>query len=144
MDRFLAPHSPEAVAHFHVTENSYSWDMEQASLNEAVIAGCAAYQALSRYLSGADLVFVPSTRRELESTLRRYAYDAIHNIIATARTSLQPGGYSRTCHLSEDSIGNMLNNSDHLDALLALHTRSGTEHVVPDMEHSPSRPIKIN
>jgi hypothetical protein len=87
MDRFLAPHSPEAQAHSLVTfvliqkayprarmtslysESSVSWDMEHPSLNETLIAGCASYQALSRYLSGADLVFYPRTRRELENVL---------------------------------------------------------------------------
>ena len=87
MDRFLAPHSPEAQAHSLVTfvstlmsihtpthlfshsENSVTWDMEHPSLNETLIAGCASYQALSRYLSGADLVFYPRTRRELENVL---------------------------------------------------------------------------
>jgi len=89
MDRFLAPHSPEAQAHSLVTsvyprlicvtpvanlvsncsETSLSWDMEHPSLNETLIAGCASYQALSRYLSGADLVFHPRTRKELENIL---------------------------------------------------------------------------
>lgn len=87
MDRFLAPHSPEAQAHSLVTfvlilmsnpnkqlisfhsENTVSWDMEHPSLNETLIAGCASYQALSRYLTGADLVFFPRTRKELQNVL---------------------------------------------------------------------------
>jgi hypothetical protein len=43
--------------------------MEHPSLDETLIAGCASYQALSRYLTGADLVFYPRTRRELENVL---------------------------------------------------------------------------
>lgn len=89
MDRFLAPHSPEAQAHSLVTfvylslvgathvanrvlnrsESSLSWDMEHPSLNETLIAGCASYQALNRYLSDADLVFHPRSRKELENIL---------------------------------------------------------------------------
>jgi len=87
MDRFLAPHSPEAQAHSLVTfvlilipnpnkqlisfhsESTVSWDMEYPSLNETLIAGCASYQALSRYLTGADLVFFPRTRKELRNVL---------------------------------------------------------------------------
>jgi hypothetical protein len=87
MDRFLAPHSPEAQAHSLVTfvlismlnpnkqliffhsESTVSWDMEHPSLNETLIAGCASYQALSRYLTGADLVFFPRTRKELQNVL---------------------------------------------------------------------------
>ena len=53
---------------FH-RESSVTWDMEHPSLDERLIAGCASYQALSRYLTGADLVFYPRTRRELENVL---------------------------------------------------------------------------
>ncbi|THH14678.1 hypothetical protein EW146_g5680 [Bondarzewia mesenterica] len=144
MDRFLAPHTPEALAHNHVTENSCSWDLDQgASLNEALIAGCASYQAFSRYLSGADLVFVPSSRKDLESVLKRYSYDAIHNIISLARNTLEPGGYSRICHISEKSVKNVLDTSDNTATLLALHRPHSPEHI-SDMEHSTPRPIRSN
>jgi hypothetical protein len=141
MDRFLAPHSPEAQAHSLVTETSLSWDMEHPSLNETLIAGCASYQALSRYLTGADLVFVPRTRKDLENVLRRYSYDAIHNIIARARSPLAPGGYSRVCHIAEGSLHNVLDSDDNVAVLLSLHNTAGSEHGVPDL--SPPRQIKI-
>ncbi|KAI0320831.1 hypothetical protein OF83DRAFT_1052346 [Amylostereum chailletii] len=142
MDRFLAPHSPEAIAHYHVTENFFDWDMEQASMNEAVIAGCASYKALNRYLSGADIVFVPRTRNELESILRRYSYDGIHNLIAKARSPLEEGGYSRICHIAETSIRNMLQTGDNTHILLSLHCQPNVpEHAV--LDHSPSRTIRI-
>ncbi|KAA1466379.1 hypothetical protein DENSPDRAFT_831197 [Dentipellis sp. KUC8613] len=141
MDRFLAPQSPEAKAHFHVTENFHDWDMEQASPNETIIAGCASYQALNRYLGGADLVILPRTMKELESILRRYSYDAIHNIIAKARNSLQPGGYSRICHLCEESIRNVLNTGDNAATLMALHHPHNSEHVGHDRDHLSGKRI---
>lgn len=137
MDRFLAPHTPEAIAHSQVTESHSGWDVEHASLNEALTAQCASYQALARYLTGADIVFIPRTRRELDSILRRYSYDAIHNIIARARNTLQPGGYSRICHMSEQSIRNVLSTGDNTASLLALHNPPPTEHVIHDMESAP-------
>ena len=50
-------------------ENGYSWDMDHASPPEEIIAHCASYKALARYLSGADLVILPRNRRELEGIL---------------------------------------------------------------------------
>jgi len=141
MDRFLAPHSPEAQAHSLVTESAVSWDMEYPSLNETLIAGCASYQALSRYLTGADLLFFPRTRKELRNVLRRYSYDAIHNIIARARSSLAPGGYSRICHIAESSLHNVLDSDDNVAVLLSLHSSTGGERAVLDL--SPPRQIKI-
>ncbi|KAL0950018.1 hypothetical protein HGRIS_010026 [Hohenbuehelia grisea] len=123
MDQFLAPHSQEARAHSHLTENWFTWDTEHPNLDETLVAGCASYRAFTRYLSGADLFILPRTRSELESILRRYAYDAIHNTIATARTTLQPGGYSRSCHLAEASIRAVLDIADNVETLLALHVR---------------------
>ncbi|KAI0045295.1 hypothetical protein FA95DRAFT_1561247 [Auriscalpium vulgare] len=140
MDRFLAPHSPEAQAHYHVTENSTEWDMEQASLNEAIIAHCASYQALSRYLSGADLLYPPKSKGDLLSILRRYSHVAVHNIIARARTTLEPGGYSRTLHLCEASIDRVVNTGDNLSVLLSWHNSS--EFIVSELEH-PARSIRI-
>ncbi|THG95805.1 hypothetical protein EW026_g5913 [Hermanssonia centrifuga] len=121
MDRFLAPHSPEALAHNHVTENVFSWDTEHAASNENIIAGNASYQAFSRYLIGSDLYLLPRSRTELENVLRRYAYDAIHNTISQARSELSPGGYSRMCHLVEGSIRKVLDQNDNTAYLLALH-----------------------
>ena len=93
MDRFLAPQSPEAQAHTHLTcvlflvaasfaaipsfdltppfyrENWFSWDQDHPSLDETLTSGCATYQAFQRYLNGADLYLVPRTRSELESVL---------------------------------------------------------------------------
>jgi hypothetical protein len=153
MDKLLAPHTPEATAHNHLTyvnspskpsffaptspffveatsrvmslrvlvypssENSFTWHTDQSSVDESLIAGCASYRAFDRYLSGNDIFLLPRTRSELESILyvtslffflrfpprgltlfhirRRYAYDAIHNAIASSRSPLQTGGYSR-------------------------------------------------
>ncbi|KAK7695799.1 hypothetical protein QCA50_000437 [Cerrena zonata] len=141
MDRFLAPHSPEAMAHHHLTENWFSWDTEHPSLNETLIAGCASYQAFNRYLSGSDLYLLPRSRKELEKVLRRYAYDAIHNTIAKARSALEQGGYSRICHLVEDSISKVLDENDNASHLLDLH-RSQLE-LSNAMPSSPSRHITI-
>ena len=51
------------------SENGYSWDMDHASPPEQIIAHCASYKALERYLSGRDLVILPRNRRELEGVL---------------------------------------------------------------------------
>ncbi|KAF8655214.1 hypothetical protein AX16_003121 [Volvariella volvacea WC 439] len=144
MDRFLSPQSPEAVAYTHLNENWFSWDTEHPSMNETLVAGCASYRAFERYLSGADLFLVPRTRSELESILRRYSYDAIHNAIARSRSTLQPGGYSRVCLLAEKSIHDVLNRNDNTSALLALHqpqfaTPVAHEHDIS--EQHPSHPI---
>ncbi|KAI9566470.1 hypothetical protein HD554DRAFT_2323067 [Boletus coccyginus] len=122
MDRFLAPHTSEAIAHSHLTENWFTWDQHHPSFNETLVAGCASYQAFNRYLSGSDLFIVPRSRSELESVLRRYAYDSIHNAISISRRPLQVGGYSRTCMLAEKSIRDVLNTNDNAEVLLALHT----------------------
>lgn len=143
MDKFLAPHSPEAVAHTHLTENWFSWDTDHPSMDETLVAGCASYRAFDRFLSGADLFLRPRTRTELESILRRYSYDEIHNAIAKSRSPLQPGGYSRVCHLAEESIRVVLNTGDNVTALLALHSPP-TDSSVHDLECSPSRSIATN
>jgi hypothetical protein len=87
MDKFLAPHTPEATAHTQLryvlqpflpaacldiyfdSENWFSWDSDHPSINETLVAGCASYRAFERYLSGADLFLHPRTRTELESIL---------------------------------------------------------------------------
>ncbi|KAJ3510990.1 hypothetical protein NLJ89_g4364 [Agrocybe chaxingu] len=121
MDKLLAPHTHEATAHHHLTENWPTWHTDQPSVDESLISGCASYRAFDRYLGGKDLFLLPRSRSELESVLRRYAYDAIHNAIASSRSTLQTGGYSRVCHLAEKSIRDVLNTGDNVDILLALH-----------------------
>jgi len=123
MDHFLAPSTPEALAHSHLTENVFNWDTEHPSTDETLLAGCASYQAFNRYLGGTDLFLLPRSRSELESILRRYSYDAIHNAIAKSRSTLQRGGYSRACHLAEKSIESVLSTGDNVETLLALHRR---------------------
>ncbi|KAF9820935.1 hypothetical protein IEO21_00912 [Rhodonia placenta] len=143
MDRFLSPQSPEAIAHNHLTENWFSWDADHPSLDETLIAGCATYEAFKRYLSGSDLYLLPRSRSELESILRRYAYDTIHNTIAKARSPLERGGYSRTCHLVEKSITKILNENDNACYLLDLHDTSRRGAMSPSMGASPTRSIRI-
>ncbi|PCH41205.1 hypothetical protein WOLCODRAFT_162889 [Wolfiporia cocos MD-104 SS10] len=142
MDRLLAPQSPEAMAHTHLNENWFSWDTEHPSLNETLISGCAAYEAFKRYLSGTDLYLLPRSRNELESILRRYAYDCIHNTIAKARSPLERGGYSRICHLVEKSIGNVLSENNNAEYLLDMH-HAHRNNVTADMGRSPTRSIRI-
>lgn len=85
MDKLLAPHTPEATAHYHLTcvifiafhdsfsslssENSFTWHTDQPSVDESLISGCASYRAFERYLEGNDLFLLPRTRAELESIL---------------------------------------------------------------------------
>ncbi|KII95199.1 hypothetical protein PLICRDRAFT_149711 [Plicaturopsis crispa FD-325 SS-3] len=140
MDRFLAPNTYEALAHHHLTENWFNWDTEHPSLDETLIAGCASYQAFNRYLEGADLFLMPRSRSELERVLRRYAYDAIHNTIAKARSTLQTGGYSRICALAEKSIKDVLSESDNTPFLLAMHNPPAESTA---RDRSPTRSIKI-
>ncbi|KAF9462659.1 hypothetical protein BDZ94DRAFT_1260932 [Collybia nuda] len=140
MDKFLAPHTPEATAHTQLSDNWFSWDSDHPSVNETLVAGCASYRAFERYLSGADLFLHPRTRTELESILKRYSYDTIHNTIAKSRSTLQPGGYSRVCHLAEKSIRDVLNTADNVTYLLALHNPQ-TNHEVNGRPTSP-RSIK--
>jgi len=143
MDRFLAPTSPEALAHTQITENWFTWDIEHPSLNETLIAGCSTYKAFARFLSGNDLFILPRSRSELESILKRYSYDAIHNTISQARANLEAGGYSRICHLAETSISNVLNANDNVVALLALHPQP-RDYTTAAFESSPSRYIRSN
>ncbi|TDL29507.1 hypothetical protein BD410DRAFT_779922 [Rickenella mellea] len=122
MDRYLAPNTPEAQAHLFIKENSH-WEDEQPSVNETLIAFCASYAALARYVSGEDIYLMPRNAKELEATLWRYSHDAIHNTIAYSKSPLQLGGYSRICHIAEQSIGKMLSTNDNAAELLALHRR---------------------
>ncbi|KAF4574592.1 hypothetical protein EYR36_005940 [Pleurotus pulmonarius] len=143
MDQYLAPHTQEAKAHIHLSENWFGWDVEHPSLDETLVAGCASYRAFNRYLSGADLFILPRTRTELESILRRYAVDAIHNTISVSRSPLQPGGYSRVCHLAEDSIRAVLNTGDNVGSLLALHVPKRSEGEDVHLECTPSTSIRL-
>jgi len=142
MDRFLAPSTPEALAHSHFTENFFYWDLEHPSMDETLLAGCASYQAFNRYLGGTDLFLLPRSRSELESVLRRYSYDAIHNAIAKSRSTLERGGYSRACALAEKSIQGVLDTGDNVETLLTLHL-CPTEADLPDLQMSPPS-IKSN
>ncbi|KAG5343115.1 hypothetical protein J132_08471 [Termitomyces sp. J132] len=143
MDKFLGPHSPEATAHIHLSENWFSWDSEHPSINETLVAGCASYRAFDRYLGGADLFLHPRNRTELESILKRYSYDVIHNAIARSRSALQPGGYGRVCHLAEKSIREVLNTADNTSYLLALHAQNTNSLLDVDRPTTP-RPIKTS
>ena len=79
-------------AHYFDSESWYYND----PLDETLLASCASYKAFERYVSGQDLLLLPRSPKELESILRRYAHDAIHNTIAQARGGpLRTGGYSR-------------------------------------------------
>ncbi|KAI5124973.1 hypothetical protein M0805_007399 [Coniferiporia weirii] len=140
MDRYYAPNTPEAMAHSRIKEN-INWEEDHHSLNETLIALCASYQALSRYISGADIYLMPRSVPELESKLKRYAYDAIHNMIAQSKTPLERGGYSRVCVIAERSIRSVLLTNNNAADLLNMHRRpSGTKSSV-DAEGSPSRAV---
>jgi hypothetical protein len=72
MDRFYAPHTPEALAFQYLSENLFHWDAfdtEHSSLQERLMAGCSAYQALARYLAADDVYIPPRSRRDLERIL---------------------------------------------------------------------------
>ncbi|TFK43521.1 hypothetical protein BDQ12DRAFT_731532 [Crucibulum laeve] len=139
MDQFFAPHTPEAAAHTHLQENWFNWDAHHNSVDETLVSGCASYCAIDRFLSGADLFLLPRTRGELESILKRYSYDAIHNAIARSRSTLQPGGYSRVCHLAEKSIRDVLNTGDNTSILLARHRpgENSSRHAAEDCCPTP-------
>jgi len=141
MDRFLAPSSPEAIAHDHLTENWISWDIEHPALDETLIAGCAAYKAFARFLSGKDLFILPTTRDELASVLQRYAKDSIHNTISGARNALQPGGYTRVIQLSRRSIQRVLDTDDNTSVLLSLHVNATDYASMSGLQQSSGRPI---
>ena len=51
------------------SENWPNWNLDHPSVDETLIAGCAAYRAFDRYLSGTDLFLPPRTRTELERIL---------------------------------------------------------------------------
>ncbi|KAJ7095395.1 hypothetical protein B0H15DRAFT_110891 [Mycena belliarum] len=121
ISKFLAPHSAEARAHIHLTENGIYWDAAGPTIDETVVAHCASYRSFERYLSGEHLFIPPRTRSELLSILRRYSTDAIHNAIAKSRSTLETGGYTRVCHLAAKSIQEVLNTGDNVAYLLALH-----------------------
>jgi len=141
MDRFLSPSSPEALAHSHLTENWVAWDIEHPALDETLIAGCAAYKAFARYLSGRDLFILPRTRGELVSVLNRYAKDSIHNTISGARNGLQPGGYTRIIQLAHKSILRVLDTDDNASVLLSLHAHAVDYASVTGIPQVPGRPI---
>ncbi|KAF8913909.1 hypothetical protein CPB84DRAFT_29277 [Gymnopilus junonius] len=138
MDKLLSPHSPEAAAHNHLSENIFDWHTDQPSVDESLISGCASYRAFMRYLSGEDLFLLPRNRSELESILRRYAYDAIHNAIASSRSPLQTGGYSRK------SIRGVLNTDNNVEVLLALHQPPNANRETEESNHTRPIDTKLN
>ena len=107
MDRFFGPHSTEAIAYNSLTcatlsfcgalnltfssENGLTWDSDH-SVDEGLLAGCVAYQALNRFLTGADLFILPRSRTELDSILyashcrRRRSQRSSQPIVAVTRT----------------------------------------------------------
>ncbi|TEB30278.1 hypothetical protein FA13DRAFT_581963 [Coprinellus micaceus] len=126
MDKFLGPNTHEASAHNHFVENWYNWHTDHPHLDEALLSGCASYRAFQRYLSGDDIYLLPRNKFELESILRRYAHDAIHNAISQSRSPLQTGGYRRICHHAEQSIRDVLATDNNTQILLGLHRRNTT------------------
>ncbi|KAJ7068284.1 hypothetical protein C8F01DRAFT_1117596 [Mycena amicta] len=124
MERLLAPHSQEARAHLHAIENGIEKTdpSMKPQIDETVLASCAAYRGLERYLSGEHLFILPRTRRELESILRRNATVEIHNCIAKSRSTLEAGGYSRVVTSAAESIRAVLNTADNEAYLLGLHS----------------------
>ena len=44
---------------------TYLWEDDQGSLNETLIALSAAYQALARYIGGADIYLMPRSQQDL-------------------------------------------------------------------------------
>jgi hypothetical protein len=141
MDRYYAFDTPEAVAFRHLTfvahstheaiqplmrrtrfsysENLFTWDLDHPSLPETIVAGCAAYVALQRYLTRPEeVVIAPRNIKDIGRILyathylifdrvqvtycfgstqlsTRYSIDEIHNILSSSRRSLQDGGYTR-------------------------------------------------
>ncbi|KAJ7638823.1 hypothetical protein FB45DRAFT_903934 [Roridomyces roridus] len=120
ISHLLPQHTAEAKAHEHVTENDIGWDTT-ATIDETVLALCSSYRSFERYLSDEHLYIIPRSRNQLESILRRYSTDAIHNAIAKSRNTLEAGGYSRVCHLATISIRQVLETGDNVAYLLALH-----------------------
>jgi hypothetical protein len=122
MDRYYAFDTPEALAFRHLTENLFTWDLDHPSLPETIVAGCAAYVALQRYLTRPeDVIITPRSRKDISRILHRYSIDEIHNILSSSRRSIEDGGYSRICHLAEVSIAKLLDTSDNAETLLAVH-----------------------
>ncbi|KAG1754049.1 uncharacterized protein EDB91DRAFT_1101334 [Suillus paluster] len=138
MDHFLAPHSTESMAYSSVSQDWLDWDISHPSFDESLVGHCASYHAVDRYLSGEDLFIPPRSPSELERVLRRHAYDSIHNAIARSRQTLKTGGYSRTCHLAEQSIRSVLDANDNARRLLAWHRPNNPSHVAMEMSHSVS------
>ncbi|KAE9410535.1 hypothetical protein BT96DRAFT_805768, partial [Gymnopus androsaceus JB14] len=112
-------------------------------VDEALVALYASYTALNRYLIGHNLFILPSRVSELESVLRRYAYDSIHSNLSQCRSTLKTGGYSRVCHLAENSIRAVLKTGDNASILLSLHRRpsNANNH---ERNDCPTQRIKTN
>ncbi|EJD01157.1 uncharacterized protein FOMMEDRAFT_21596 [Fomitiporia mediterranea MF3/22] len=122
MDRYYSPSTPEYRAHSRIQED-YLWEDEQGSLNETLIALGASYQALARYISGADIYLMPRTPTDLLDKLKRYAADAIHNTIAQSRRPMEEGGYGRILALAHQSLRSVLATGNNTRDLLNLHVQ---------------------
>ncbi|KAH8830911.1 hypothetical protein DL96DRAFT_1594801 [Flagelloscypha sp. PMI_526] len=120
---YYGERSPEAQAHIRFTEVDYPL-VSDPSYDEALIALTASYRSLERYLTSPDdLYILPRSVSEVRSILRRYAYDAIHNIVSSNSNSIRSnGGYSRICNIAETSINNVLSIERNAELLLAVHT----------------------
>lgn len=138
MDRFYSQNTPEYRAHARIRDDAL-WECEQSSFNETLIALGAAYQALARYIGGADIYLMPRSAAELESKLRRYVYDAVHNTIAQSKSPLEVGGYSRVLSIAEQSIRSVLTTGSNTQDLLNLHTRRAERR--QPMEDTPGRAV---
>ncbi|KAF5389168.1 hypothetical protein D9757_004903 [Collybiopsis confluens] len=139
MDRFFSPLTPEAVAYSHISQNSYDWDIHHLDVDEALVAGCAAYDAFDRYLRKEDLFILPRTRSELQSVLKRYSYDSIHNAISKSRSTLQPGVTAESANLQRIQF--------ELSSTPAIILLSSFAYTVPPllptatMNSAPPRPL---
>ena len=90
---------------------------------------------------------------------RRHAYDAIHNTISRARSTLERGGYGRVitcthfitrvvlltfffqaCYLAEKSINDVLDTGDNAAFLLSLHSSPKEAHQL-EIESASAQPI---
>ncbi|KAL5530140.1 hypothetical protein ACEPAF_6397 [Sanghuangporus sanghuang] len=145
MDKYYAPHTPEYRAHSHIQE-TYLWEDDQGSLNETLIALSAAYQALARYISGADIYLMPRSQQDLLEKLKRYAADAIHNMIAQSRQPIREGGYGRILVLSHRSIRTVLATGNNTADLLNMHVKRDvpSSNIQPhdyELPQSPNRTI---
>ncbi|KAF7292469.1 hypothetical protein HMN09_01231000 [Mycena chlorophos] len=137
MERLCGEDSLEKRAHLRAMEDGI--EEEHGGIDERILGYTAAYSGFERYLSGQNLFILPRTRSQLESTIRRYSTDAVHNAISKSRSTFSPGGYSRCMNLAADSIRAVLDTADNAAYLLALHSPQDTtaepNHRMPGTNH---------